>query len=354
MKNLVVEPVETATLQFLGNARTVRRAAGPLFDDDDPVGAPHAVLDGRPVEAERVDGPKVDHFGVDAGLLGCLDAHRYHGKISENGAGGTGPHDLGRAEWNEIIHVPGRDRANGLVKISSFDNKHRIVASDRRVHQPDVIEGRAGGNDAPPGKQREHTARIHGMLRAITVGGGDAAADDDGNREITAKHVANLAHLVEELVRRNPAEIRIHELDNRTQPGQRSAKAKTDKAAFADRHPQQSLGKALVDALGGTGVTAAHPMHILPQNDHVCGFLHIAQHDLRHRLNVFDLFHLCGREILDLAAAHTPEFGEISTHTVIDLRRVGPQGWHNPPAIPAGFLLRQRCSGAIHHITRAR
>ena len=48
-----------------------------------------------------------------------------------------------------------------------FNHQHRIVATQRGIHQTDVIEGIGRGEDVPARKMRKDPRRVHRMLRAV-------------------------------------------------------------------------------------------------------------------------------------------------------------------------------------------
>ncbi len=81
----VVEPVEEAALDLVGQPAAVRRADGALLGDQHVVGLPDALADGVPVDAGAVEPAQVDHLGVDvADLLDRLEHVVDHRQVGED------------------------------------------------------------------------------------------------------------------------------------------------------------------------------------------------------------------------------------------------------------------------------
>ena len=74
------------------------------------------------------------------------------------------------------------------------------------------------------------------------MGDAIAAAEDDGQLELSAGHVADVGGVVHELVHANQREGPGHELDDGSQSAHSSADAQAGKTGFADGRVNDALG----------------------------------------------------------------------------------------------------------------
>src|SRR4051812_19313550 len=80
----VVEVVEEAALDLIGQPAAVRRPQGALLGDEDVVGLLDAGSDGVPVDAGPVEPAQVDDLGVDVGLPDRLEHVVRHRQVGQD------------------------------------------------------------------------------------------------------------------------------------------------------------------------------------------------------------------------------------------------------------------------------
>ena len=79
------------------------------------------------------------------------------------------------------------------------------------------------------------------MLRPQLMCGAPRPADDHGNRQLSARHVPDFSRVVDDLIQRQDAEVKRHELDDRTQPGHGRTDGQPGEPRFRNRGVQNPL-----------------------------------------------------------------------------------------------------------------
>ena len=152
----------------------------PLLGDQHVVGLADALADGVPVDAGAVEPAQVDDLGVDAAdLVDRVEDVVGHGEVGEDRDVDTGAPDGGLADRQAVVEVVDRAVAGRRVEVDVLEDQHRILAAQRAVHQPDVVEGRRRRHDPPPGVGGEDAGRVHGVLGAVAGALRDLAAEHD-------------------------------------------------------------------------------------------------------------------------------------------------------------------------------
>ena len=104
-----------------------------------------------------------------------------------------------------------------------------------------------------------------------------------------AEHVARLADLVEDLVGGDPHEVRIHELDDRTESTvECEAAREAGECVLADRRAENAVRILVGEALGGTVRTALEPVNVFTHHDDAIILGHAAIHDGCHCIDELD------------------------------------------------------------------
>jgi len=155
------------------------------------------------------------------------------------------------------------------------------------------------------------------------MGGGElaagsvVAAEDDGNLELPAGHVAHLRGVVEDLVRRHEAERPAHELDDGPQTVHGRADAQAGKTCLTDGRVNNAFGaKALEHALADL-VGAVVVGHFLAHEEDAGVALHLLGHCLVERF----------AELEGCAGGHARDSSSSSTAGPLRSGGYGENGW---------------------------
>ena len=211
-----VEQVEEPAVDLVGQPPAVRRADRALLGDQHLVGLRQALLDRVPVDARPVEPAQVDHLGVDLAVLLDRRQHvRRHPEVGEDGDVGARAAHRGPADGEAVVPVVDRPGPRRAVEVDVLQHDDRVVDAERGVHQPHVVVRRAGRDDPPARRGGEDAGRVHRVLRPVTGAHRDLAAQHQRHAAGAAVHVPRLGDLVEQLVRRDPHEVGVHELHDR-------------------------------------------------------------------------------------------------------------------------------------------
>ena len=114
-------------------------------------------------------------------------------------------------------------------------------------------------------------------VRNVVVGAG---AKDDRYSELTARHIAELRSLIDDLIVATADQVGEHDLHHRAQAGHGRAHGGADETHFRDRRINHPLWSKLADQTAGGAQRAAPgvreaqmsaargPGHVLPHHDH--------------------------------------------------------------------------------------
>ena len=188
---------------------------------------------------------------------------------------------VGLADRHQVLAVG--DFAFVRVKHLVLDEDHRVVRADGAFEQALGVAGRGGQHDGEAGYLRVpgfQPVRVRGRQAA---GHPRAAAEDDGNGELAAAHVAHVGGVVHDLVDRHQAEAERHEFDDRPQAGHGRADADAGKSFLGNRRVDDSpiaepLEHALADLVG-----AVVFRDFLTHQEDVLVALHLFAHRLIQR-----------------------------------------------------------------------
>ena len=108
---------------------------------------------------------------------------------------------------------------------------------------------------------------------------------------LAARHLANLRRVIEDLVKRNRAEIPSHKLDNRTKSDHRGAHAQSREAALGDRRIDHALGPELLEHALADLVGAVVVADLFAHEKDRAVSLHLFNHGLAQGLAVSERSH---------------------------------------------------------------
>ena len=178
------------------------------------------------------------------------------------------PHDARLADrQHEVIEFRHRERLT--VKNFVFEEDDRIGIADRGFQQALGVGRGVGRDHDQAGNLRIPGRVILAVLGGDARGGAVRSAEHDRGAHLSAGHIERLRRGVDDLVDRLHGEIEGHEFDDRLEPCERRADAKTGKAVFGDRRVDHALGaeflqQSLRDLVGALifGDLFAHHEHI--------------------------------------------------------------------------------------------
>src|SRR3954454_1552601 len=125
----MVEPVEEASLDLVGQPAAVGGAERPLFGDQDAVRFPDALADRVPVHAAAIKPAQVDHLGVHSADPGDgLQDVSGHGQVAQDCSLRTRTAHRGPAHRQAEVPLPRWYLAGGRVEVDMLEYHHRVPA----------------------------------------------------------------------------------------------------------------------------------------------------------------------------------------------------------------------------------
>jgi hypothetical protein len=165
---------------------------------------------------------------------------------------------------------------------------------------------------------------IHRMLGAVTGADGHLGAQHQRHAGLAAEHVAGLGDLVEDLVRGDQGEVRIHELDHGAVGAfHRDPAGQADEALLGDRAGHDAVGEAGGQAAGRAVGATLQLVDVLADDEVALVLFHPPPHDLGHDIDELDLAHLAAGALQFLEAG-TGELGEIAAKAFVAELGFGP------------------------------
>ena len=141
---------------------------------------------------------------------------------------------------------------------------------------------------------REYRIETLAMLARRAQSRAEQCAHHDRRRRLAAEHIAELRHLVDDLVAADAEEIDEHQLRDRPQPSHRRTRGGTDEGALADRRIEDPTAAKLgQQPFAGTehvapGILFALGAHaaddVLAQGDNVGIAFHLLPYRFIERL----------------------------------------------------------------------
>ena len=134
----------------------------------------------------------------------------------------TGAPDSGLAKGDRRVicwHTVGLEGLDPVVQPLAFEHHGRVIAGQRRRHQPLGIMRRRRIDHAKSGHMRDERRPVLGMLRPVFRPG--RYAEHHRQAQLAGRHRLPFGELVENLITGPADEIRIHQLDNRPPAGKR-------------------------------------------------------------------------------------------------------------------------------------
>src|SRR5665213_246276 len=118
------------------------------------------------------------------------------------------------------------------------------------------------------------------MLRPVARTHCDLAPQHERHRAPTAEHVPGLADLVEQLIRRDPHKICVHEFhDGPVTAVDRNAPTEAGEGVLADWRPEHSVGISLLETASSAIGPAFEAVNILTHDDDAWVGRQLATHD---------------------------------------------------------------------------
>ena len=200
--------------------------------------------------------------------------------------------DRRAAEFDFVVFH--RDVTLRRQDFAVFEKHHRVVAPQRMLHQSLCVVGVGRHDDSQAGDLSVHRVVAAGMVRRRRVTDADAASQQDGHLQATARHVLHLGDLVHDFADRVEDEVGKHEVDHRPRPRHRRAACESHKTSFRDGSITQPLGPVEVVQPGRRlEVAAANPDPLTHDEDaRVDG--HLLSECLVSRLREGDVARLAG------------------------------------------------------------
>ena len=231
-----------------------------------------------------------------------------------------------------------------------LEHRDRVVPLQGGVEQTDVVVRRGRRDDRPPRGRGEDAGRVHGVLRAVPGPAADLDPEHVGHGAVAAEHVPHLPDLVEELVRGDPDEVRVHQLGHRAVPAvQRQTAGEADEGVLRDRGAEHPVGVGRLQVPGRAARATLQLVDVLPHDDDPVVGGHPAVHDvgdhvdelpLHHRALVVGLLHV----------ANAVELGQVAPDPGVDPGRVGQQCRAVPPraGLAVGIGLEEARADLLH------
>ena len=126
---------------------------------------------------------------------------------------------------------------------------------------------------------------------AKLVGDAVAAAEDDGDFELSAGHVADVGGVVDDLVEADEGERPAHEFDDRAQAGHGRADAEAGEAGFADRRVDHAARAEFFEHAGRHLVGAVVLRDFLAHEEDVFVAVHLLGHSGTEGFSELDDWH---------------------------------------------------------------
>src|SRR5215207_1703271 len=263
--------VEIVEGPILDDRRHLARHSEPpplLLDSHGPMRLLHRLDDG--VLVERPQGSQVYDLGLEAVLRQCVSGPQAQVDLPAVGYEGNVGAFAGGARLAEGYGVvPIFDFAFGTVKGASFQEDHGVGVPDRRQHHAlDVVRGH-GRHDLETGEVSVEALQGVRMLGRELDASAVGAPDHERHLYLSAREIAHLGGVLDDLVRRQKREVPGHHLDYGAHPHHGHADRGAGKPVLRDRHVHYPLGPIFVVEAVGYEVGAAVDADILAHEDDV-------------------------------------------------------------------------------------
>jgi hypothetical protein len=146
------------------------------------------------------------------------------------------------------------------------EDDDRVVALDRRLDEPEGLVRRRREHDPHAPSVQEERRRHLRMLGGVGTGRTCRADDYQGNRELSAGHVAEPPGLVDDLVEGDVRKAREHDVDHRP----KAPHGRADGSANEGRLRDRAVDNALAPEFVGEAASWTHDSdrHVLAPDDH--------------------------------------------------------------------------------------
>src|SRR5215207_9496347 len=301
--------VEIVEGPILDDRRHLARHSEPpplLLDSHGPMRLLHRLDDG--VLVERPQGSQVYDLGLEAVLRQCVSGPQAQVDLPAVGYEGNVGAFAGGARLAEGYGVvPIFDFAFGTVKGASFQEDHGVGVPDRRQHHAlDVVRGH-GRHDLETGEVSVEALQGVRMLGRELDASAVGAPDHERHLYLSAREIAHLGGVLDDLVRRQEREVPGHHLDYGPHPHHRHADRGARKPVLGDGHVHYPPWPVLVVEAIGYEVGAAVDADVLAHEDDVLVPIELVDHRLpqglavglclRHGLLLPHIFVLAGVDV---------------------------------------------------------
>ena len=170
------------------------------------------------IDIQRYQSPGINDLGVNTlffQLIGCFQRTAHIEQVGYDSYISSGAFHISFAEGNQVFRIIGHITLAGVEGLVLKEH-HRIVISDGSAEQSGCVCG--GGRTRYLQAWNVHKEGFHALGMSCRIATPDTllATDDKGNFCVTAKDIAGLSGLIQQLVHSYKGEIHIHQLYNRT------------------------------------------------------------------------------------------------------------------------------------------
>src|SRR3954454_2154514 len=285
-----IEPVERLVLEHRSDLRAEAHPRHRLVRHHGPVRLLHR-RDER-LLVERLERTWVDDLDRDPVSLRLL---RRLETLVHEAAGGDHGHvlalavDAGASEWDRLDLLG--DVALDWVEGPVLEEDDGVVVVDRRPEEAAHVFRSRGEHDLEPGDVDEPRLELLGVLCARRPACAALGAEDDGDGELPARHVAELRRLIHDLLGGERHEVLVHDLGDRAHALHRGADRGAGERHLRDRRVAHALLAELVEHPRRHAHRAAHLRDVLAHDEDVVVLAHRGRQCVAYGLPVGQLRH---------------------------------------------------------------
>ena len=221
--------------------------------------------DGRDVE--RTKRPEVDDLADDPVGGECLGGlqrlvHAVHRGDDRDVR--SLPCDAGDAEGHRVTV----DLAGDAVEALVLEEEHGVVVLDRGAEKALRVGRSGGGDDLQPRNAHEPGDGHLRVDRAESAAGTHDGSEHERHAHLLSGQEPVLRRLVDDAVHHQRQEVAEHDLDHRTEPGDRGPEGRPGERELRDRRVEHPLAPVLLVQTRRHGEHSACEGHVLAEEDH--------------------------------------------------------------------------------------